>query len=134
MKQLSILLILLLGCFQARTQAVYACTYQQLCNWNAQTEQFDDCNEGQAQNSSFEINKAESVIFQKIQNVNSAFKVKSKEFDRKQGVTIYFVMSDNGNNFYFIFDKKNKEVRVLTKSKGKSSLELFTQTNPWQTN
>lgn len=134
MKRISILLIVVFGSFQSNSQTVFACTYQQLCNWNAQTEQFDDCNEGQAQNSSFEINKVESVIFQKIQNVNSAFKVKSKEFDRKQGVTIYFVMSDNGNNFYFIFDKKNKEVRVLTKSKGKSSLELFTQTNPWQTN
>ena len=82
----------------------------------------------------FEINKGESLILQTIQNVKSEYRVKTKERDKRNGVTIYFVMNEAGDKYYYIFDRKNNEVRILSKNNGKSTLVIYSQTNPWQAN
>ena len=122
--------IVLLIVIRAEAQQAYNCIYQQHCNWNAITEQYDECQEGHGENSSFEINKSESSITQTIQNIKTIYSVKSKERNRKEGVNIYLVMNEAGDKYYYIFDKKNKEVRILSKNDGKAALMIYSPTNP----
>jgi hypothetical protein len=57
--------------------------------------------------------------------MKSSYFVKSREYDKENDVYTYYVTSDVGNDYYYIFDLKNKEVRVLIKKEDKIELLRF---------
>jgi hypothetical protein len=72
------------------------------------------------------MNKAETMFTHTIETLKSTYYVESKEYDEKNDVYTYFVTSDVGNKYYYIFDPKNKEVRAVFEKEGKSILIIFT--------
>jgi len=59
------------------------------------------------------MNEAETVFTHTTETIKSSYFVKSSEYDKENDVYTYFVTSDVGNDYYYIFDIKNKEVRIL---------------------
>ena len=129
MKRCLIFLILISSVWsRLQAQTSYSCTYKQICSWNALIEQYDNCIGG-AENASFEVNKAESILIQTIQNSTTSFPIKSKE-RKKKNRSIYLIMNAAGDKFYYICDSRNNEVRILSKQDGKASLVIYSQGDP----
>ena len=72
------------------------------------------------------MNKAETMFTHTTETMKSAYYVESKEYDEKNEVYTYFVTSDVGNKYDYIFDSKNKEVRVVIKKEEETILLTFT--------
>lgn len=126
MKQILILLAVLVGSFGAvQAQTNFNCMYTQYCSWDDGMQQYTNCIGG-LENSSFEINKAETSITQIIKNVKTSYPVQSKE-RKKKGVTIYLVKNDAGDKYYYIVNSRIKEVRILDKKQGKATLTIYSQ-------
>jgi hypothetical protein len=71
------------------------------------------------------MNEAETVFTHTTETMKSSYFVKSREYDKENDVYTYYVTSDVGNDYYYIFDLKNKEVRVLIKKEDKIELLRF---------
>jgi len=94
------------------SQVSFSCTYREYCDWNNYTKKFENC-EGYEESSLFVMNEAETVFTHTTETMKSSYFVKSSEYDKENDVYTYYVTSDVGNEYYYIFDIKNKEVRVL---------------------
>ena len=94
------------------SQVSFSCTYREYCDWNNYTKKFENC-EGYEESSLFVMNEAETVFTHTTETIKSSYFVKSSEYDKENDVYTYFVTSDVGNDYYYIFDIKNKEVRIL---------------------
>ena len=114
----------LLGLTNLNAQTTFSCTYRQYCYWNKTTEKYDNC-EGYEENSLFVMNKAETMFTHTIETIKSTYYIESKEYDNEYDVYTYFVTSDVGNKYFYIFDPKNKEVRVVYKMDGNAVLLTF---------
>jgi len=126
MKQTIIILTLaLLGLTNLKAQTSFSCIYRQYCYWNEKTEKYGNC-EGYEESSLFVMNKAETMFTHTIETLKSTYYVESKEYDEINDVYTYFVTSDVGNKYYYIFDPKNKEVRAVFTKEGKTILINFT--------
>ena len=108
--------IILLLIFQTSalvySQVSFSCTYREYCDWNNYTKKFENC-EGYEESSLFVMNEAETVFTHTTETIKSSYFVKSSEYDKENDVYTYNVTSDVGNDYYYIFDLKNKEVRIL---------------------
>jgi hypothetical protein len=58
--------------------------------------------------------------------MKSTYYVNSKEHDEEKDVWSYQVTSDVGNQYQYVFDPKNKQIRVLYVADGKAKLVVFT--------
>jgi hypothetical protein len=58
------------------------------------------------------MNEAETMFTHTIESMKSTYYVSSKEYDAENDVYTYFVTSDVGNKYYYVFDPKNKEIRA----------------------
>jgi hypothetical protein len=58
--------------------------------------------------------------------MKSTYYVTSSEYDNEKEVWSYYVTSDVGNKYLYIFDPKNKEIRTLYVKDGESKLIVFT--------
>lgn len=126
MKQTIIILTLaLFGLTNLKAQTSFSSTYRQYCYWNDTTEKYGNC-EGYEESSLFVMNKAETMFTHTTETMKSAYYVESKEYDEKNEVYTYFVTSDVGNKYDYIFDSKNKEVRVVIKKEEETILLTFT--------
>ena len=108
--------IILLLIFQTSalvySQVSFSCNYREYCDWNNYTKKFENC-EGYEESSLFVMNEAETVFTHTTETIKSSYFVKSSEYDKENDVYTYNVTSDVGNEYYYIFDLKNKEVRIL---------------------
>jgi hypothetical protein len=59
------------------------------------------------------------------ENIKSTYYVNKKEYDEVNDVYTYEVTSDVGNKYYYIFDPKNKEIRVLADADDYNTLIRF---------
>ena len=126
MKQTIIILTLaLFGLTNLKAQTSFSSTYRQYCYWNDTTEKYGNC-EGYEESSLFVMNKAETMFTHTTETMKSAYYVERKEYDEKNEVYTYFVTSDVGNKYDYIFDSKNKEVRVVIKKEEETILLTFT--------
>jgi hypothetical protein len=123
-KTIIILTFALFGLTNLKAQTSFSCTYREYCYWNESTKKYGDC-EGYEESSLFVMNKAETMFTHTIETLKSTYYVESKEYDEKNDVFTYFVTSDVGNKYYYIFDLKNKEVRAVFESEGKTVLLTF---------
>lgn len=93
-------------------QVSFSCNYREYCSWNNYTERFGDCN-GYEESSLFVMNDSETMFTHTIESMKSTYYVTSREYDAENEVYTYFVTSDVGNKYYYVFDPKNKEVRAM---------------------
>jgi hypothetical protein len=105
-------------------QTSYSCTHRSYCYRDSTAQKYKDCN-GYDENSLFEWNKDQTMFNHTIASMQSAYYVKSKEYDKENDVWIYDVVSDVGNKYRYCFDDKNKEVRATFISEGKWTLLTF---------
>ena len=72
------------------------------------------------------MNESETMFTHTIESMKSSYFVSEKEYDSENDVHTYDVTSDVGNNYYYIFDIKNKEIRaVFTNEDGNIMLIRF---------
>lgn len=122
--------ILFLGIFglislSVLAQISFSCTYREYCDWNEYSEAFTNCS-GYNESSLFVMNENETLFKHVTKTISSTYYVQSREYDKKNDVYTYFVTSDVGNKYYYVFDLKNKEIRaLLTDDKGKMQLVRF---------
>jgi hypothetical protein len=72
------------------------------------------------------MNSDESSFTHTDEQMQSIYYVTSKEYDNENDVKTYIVTSDAGNEYYFIFDTKNKEIRVVFNQEERTLLITFT--------
>lgn len=121
-----LLLALTLGSNHVNAQVSISCTYREYCEWNDQIKDFEsDCN-GYEDVSLFVMNESETLFTHTTETIKSTYYVKEKEYDNVNEVFTYTVTSDVGNEYYYIFDLKDKEVRaVFVNDEGKTMLLRF---------
>lgn len=111
-------------------QTTFTCTYREYCDWDNAAGKFVNC-QGYEENSMFKMNKEESMFVHTTETIKSAYYVESKEYDKQNDVYKYNVTSDVGNKYLYIFDLKNKEIRVLINGTDKIQLLRFYVKSYW---
>lgn len=108
-------IILLITPFISFGQVSFSCEYREYCYWDEVSKKFKDC-EGYSESSLFVMSKNETMFTHTIESMKSTYYVKEK----KRGDDGYFeyeVVSDVGNEYYYMFDFKNEEVKCVYKDK-----------------
>ena len=105
------------------SQVSFSCTYREYCSWNDYKQKYENC-KGYEESSIFVMNQAETMFTHTTETMKSSYYVNSSEYDSEYDVYTYFVTSDVGNKYYYIFDLKNKEIRVLIKDEN-DNLQLL---------
>lgn len=108
-----------------KAQTSLSCNYRQYCDWNVTTDKFENC-KGYEDTSLFVMNEAETMFTHTTETVKTTYFVDSKEYDKVNDVYTYEVTSDTGKNYYYVFDIKGEQVRVVLDEKGKTKLIIFT--------
>jgi len=124
-KTVLILTFAILGLTNLKAQTSFSCTYRDYCIWNKITEKFGNC-DGYEESSLFVMNKAETMFTHTIESMKSTYYVTSNEYDKEKDVWSYYVTSDVGNKYLFVFDPKNKQIRALYVKDGESILIVYT--------
>ena len=122
--KLIIFLLVVFSTFSVSAPTSYSCISRQYCYWDSTQSKYTDC-DSYDENSLFEWNKDRTMFNHTIASMQSAYYVKSKEFDKENSVWIYDVVSDVGNKYRYCFDEKNKEVRASFQRDGKWTLLTF---------
>ena len=100
MKKILLITLLILS-FKVKSQVSFSCTHREVCHWNEQSQQFEECYKYK-ESSLFEFNKSETMFYHTIENMTSTYYVKSKEYDSLKNIWTYNVVSDVGN-YYICF-------------------------------
>jgi hypothetical protein len=106
------------------SQTSFSCTAREYCIWDEYSKEFVDC-ERYAENSLFVVNANETIITHTIDDMQSSYYVTSREYDEKKDVWSYYVTSDVGNKYLYVFDPKNKQIRTLLSKDDKTILLIF---------
>ena len=121
---LILLMILSTGWTTINAQTSYSCHYREFCNWDEDAGTFVDCN-GYDEPSLFVMNSDKTMFTHSIESMKSTYYIKTKEYNEDVDVWLYDVVSDVGNEYYYIFDDKNKEIRILAEKDGQAILIRF---------
>ena len=71
------------------------------------------------------MNKDETMFVHTTATIKSTYFVKKSRYTQEQADENFFaydVVSDVGNEYYFIFDMANKEVKTITKDENGNSI------------
>lgn len=105
-------------------QISFSCHYREYCYWNDYTEEFGNC-EGYEEPSLFVVNGNETMFTHTIESLKSTYYVQEKEYNSENEVWLYTVTSDVGNEYIYVFDPKNKEIRTMYTRDGRTILLRF---------
>ncbi len=94
-------------------QISFSCEYREYCDWNEVSEKFEDCR-GYEEASLFTMNKDQTMFTHTIESMKSTYYVKNKIETDDDEYFGYDVVSDVGNEYRYLFDFKNEEVKVLS--------------------
>ena len=124
-KHLLILVAFLAMTFAVQAQVSFSCYHREYCAWNEALEKYEsECN-GYDESSLFVMNDDETMFTHTTETIKSTYYVQEKNYDEKNDVWTYDVVSDVGNKYYYIFDPKNKEIRVLSEKDDYNTLIRF---------
>ena len=116
-----ILLILLFVPFIGHAQTSFSCNYKEFCDWDELNEVWErDCDYFE-NHCLFEMNDAETMFIHTTEKMKSTYYVKEK-LSGKDNQFTYNVVSDVGNEYFYIFDIKNKEVKAITEDENGNSV------------
>ncbi len=122
--KLTTLILLTFMFLSSFSQTSFSCYYREYCYWNENTEEFENC-EGYEEASLFVINESETMFTHTIESMKSTYYVNDSEYDSENDVFTYDVVSDVGNEYLYIFDPSNKEVRAVFVQDGATVLVRF---------
>lgn len=124
-KHLLFVLAFMAMTFTAKAQVSFSCYHREYCDWNDELNAFESDCVGYDEASLFEMNESETMFTHTTESIKSTYYVKEKEYDEENEVWTYDVVSDAGNKYYYIFDPKNKEIRVLSENDDYNTLIRF---------
>ena len=124
-KHLLLMVAFLAMTFTAKAQVSFSCWHRESCAWNDELDNFETECTGYDEASLFVMNEAETMFTHTTENIKSTYYVNKKEYDEVNDVYTYEVTSDVGNKYYYIFDPKNKEIRVLADADDYNTLIRF---------
>lgn len=125
MKKITLTLLLILATvWTLSAQTSYSCHYREYCDWDEEEGEFVDCS-GYDEPSLFVMNSDKTMFTHTIESMKSTYYVKKKEYSEENDVWTYEVISDVGNEYYYVYDDKNKEIRVLYEKDGQTRLIRF---------
>ncbi|MFA0960252.1 hypothetical protein AB9P05_00440 [Roseivirga sp. BDSF3-8] len=101
-----------------------SCYYREYCNWNNYTKKFEDC-DGYEEASLFKLNDNETMLTHVIEDRETTYYISSSKRDVQYDVWTFNATSDTGNDYYFVLDPKNKQVRIVFKSDGEMKMVRF---------
>ena len=113
-KHLLLVLVFAAMTFTAKAQVSFSCYHREYCEWDDKMKTFSSECTGYDEPSLFVINEQETMFTHTTENIKSTYYVKEKNYDENNEVWSYDVVGDAGNKYYYIFDPKNKEIRVLS--------------------
>ncbi len=99
------------------TQLSLSSEFISVCYWNQEQSIWDNCSVKSEYNSLFVVNKNETMFTHTTSEVKSTYYVKEPDYDNAdadKGIYAYDVVSDVGNEYYFIFDLGIKEVKIVS--------------------
>ena len=121
MKKLLLLLLLFVTPIICFSQTSFSCDLKEYCDWNEVTEVWEyDCDPFEY-NCLFEMNKDETMFVHTTPTMKSTYYVKDKLSSEDNQFT-YNVVSDAGNEYYYIFDVKNEEIKAITEDENGNSI------------
>lgn len=121
MKKLLLLLLLFTTPIICFSQTSFSCNLKEFCDWNEYKDTWeDDCNPFEY-NCLFVMNKDETMFVHTTAAMKSTYYVKEKLSGEDNQFT-YKVVSDVGNEYYYIFDVKNEEVKAITEDENGNSI------------
>ena len=113
---LFLLIFMALAAFAANAQTSYSCTYREYCNWNEKLGDYETECRGYEDSSLFVMNANKTLFTHTTEKMKSTYYVKKTEYREDYNVTLYYVVSDVGNEYVYIFDPDNKEIRCLAEA------------------
>ncbi|MGY8951411.1 MAG: hypothetical protein ACKVJW_06475 [Flavobacteriales bacterium] len=114
-----ILLLLFVTPIICFSQTSFSCNLKENCAWNEYTASWETCDDAYEDNCLFEMNNDETMFVHTTETIKSTYYVKKSRYtkeDQENGIFSYDVVSDAGNQYYFIFDITNKEVKAVSTS------------------
>lgn len=125
MKKVIFVILLTLVCVTSTiAQISFSCYYREYCKWNQYSKEYEDCN-GFDESSLFVMNKAETMFTHTTETMKSTYYVNEKDYDEENDVWTYYVTSDMGNKYFYVFDPKNKEIRAAFTRDGETIMVKF---------
>lgn len=124
-KHLLILAAFMAMAFTVKAQVSFSCYHREYCDWNEATQNYEDNCRGYDEASLFVMNESETMFTHTIESMKSTYYVQEKNYDEKNDVWTYDVVSDVGNKYYYIFDPKNNEIRFLSERDDYNTLGRF---------
>ncbi|MCX7833325.1 MAG: hypothetical protein N2490_03860 [Ignavibacteria bacterium] len=105
--------------------------YREYCYWNYYTEKYDDC-DGYAEFSTFDISEDWSYWVHTTPIMQSTYYVLKTEYNEDYELTYYYVESDAGNNYIYVFDIMNNEIRIFGVNKEDEPFILTFYVSAWE--
>lgn len=124
-KHLLILAAFMAMAFTVKAQVSFSCYHREYCDWNESTQTYEDNCRGYDEASLFVMNESETMFTHTIESMKSTYYVQEKNYDEKNDVWTYDVVSDVGNKYFYIFDPKNNEIRFLSERDDYNTLGRF---------
>jgi hypothetical protein len=116
-----IYLLLLSVPFFGFGQVNLSCNLKEICDWDEKKEIWDkECNPFEY-NCLFTMNEAETMFTHITESIKSTYYIKEK-LSAEDDIFSYNVVSDAGNDYFFIFDMKHKEVKAVSKDENGNSV------------
>lgn len=116
----------------AYSQTYIDAYHREYCYYNSATDKYDDCY-GYDEESLFEVATDWSYWVHTTPNMSSTYYVDDVEYNAEIGFDIYYVTSDAGNIYMYVFDPVASEIRILGTNKEGQSFLLTFYTAGWNT-
>lgn len=105
-------------------QISFSCNAREYGYWNEVTKEFGNF-EGYKESSLFTFNEAETLFTHTTESITSTYYIQSSEYDEEYDVYAYKVISDVGNEYQYIFDPANREIRALSVKGGPYIIRFY---------
>ena len=111
-KLLLVLMLALVSAPALVAQTSYSCTGRIYCFWNEESEKFENCSNIVEESSLFVMNEGKTMFIHTTEEIKSTYYIESLE-KLENGLIAYYVVSDVGNRYLYVFDKESSEIRCL---------------------
>ncbi len=108
----------------SKSQISISCDYQSYCQWNENLKKFQNCN-GYDASSMFSFNEKETMFTHTTSEMTSTYYITKSSYNEELDIFTYDVVSDVGNDYVYVVDMKNKEIRALFHTEGKTYMVIF---------
>lgn len=112
MKLFTTLGVFLMFCAICYPQIHIETEYREYCYWNDYTEKYDDC-EGYEEFTTFDVAEDWTYWVHTTPTIQSTYYVIESKYMEDYDLTFYYVESDAGNEYIYVFDVMRDEIRIF---------------------